>query len=127
MSAHEFTEGVSDGSMCICGVPALTHHLVQVPVPAPTYQPGDVAIATVRGAEGVTVIRAQNEFGGPGVAWRSGVLVQGTDWHSSAAVTITSRAVVVTEAELWHLLNQVDSVHEGIIREWFAAKLGGGQ
>ena len=27
--SHEFTEDVADGSMCICGVPALTHHLVE--------------------------------------------------------------------------------------------------
>jgi hypothetical protein len=27
--SHEFTEDVADGSMCICGVPALTHYLVE--------------------------------------------------------------------------------------------------
>jgi hypothetical protein len=26
---HEFNEDVADGSMCMCGVPALTHHLVE--------------------------------------------------------------------------------------------------
>lgn len=25
LEPHEFTEDVADGSMCICGVPALTH------------------------------------------------------------------------------------------------------
>ena len=28
---HEFTEDVGDGSMCICGVPALTHDQVFPP------------------------------------------------------------------------------------------------
>ena len=28
---HEYTADVSDGSMCICGVPALTHHVAYPP------------------------------------------------------------------------------------------------
>lgn len=28
MRAHEFTEDVDDYSMCVCGIPALTHDLV---------------------------------------------------------------------------------------------------
>lgn len=81
-------------------------------------QPGDVAIATVRGVEGVVVIRTSDS------RWVSAECWVGND----SEVTVTSRAVVVTEADRDELLSSMrDGFDYRDVREWFAAKLGGGQ
>ena len=95
---------------------------------APTYQPGDVAIATVRGVEGVLVVRVSE-------LWMSNVSVPtglGMFWHLDRDVSVTSRAVVVTEPDVERLLKELSEVTVWLgarrrIREWFDAKLGGGR
>jgi hypothetical protein len=99
------------------------------PDPTPQPVPGSVAIATVRGVEGVRV-------------WSEpSVLVERPIWHSIGRVgpdaahpdhevTVTSRAVVVTEADAEEhaLATRREFGHESErwFREWFAALLEGG-
>lgn len=102
---------------------------------APAPQPGDVAIATVRGA-GETFVGVQvmlTEAAGPDDTeqWMSAVPVDGMFWHEIADVTVTSRAVVVTEADRDELLDAVVGLaRHGVlstVREWWNEKLGGGR
>jgi hypothetical protein len=110
------------------------------PDPDPQPVPGSVAIATVRIAgsnandldsadhAGVLVVRTQHG------RWYAPIL---DAVFTDAEVTVTSRAVVVTEADredlieklrqYWHLDPSAStSVEVSVIREWFAARLEGG-
>lgn len=74
--------------------------------PAPTYQPGDVAIATVRGAEGVRMWAAASLVDG-GLIWHTAEIVGGWTVHRPDQVAVTSRAIVVSADDLARLLDEL--------------------
>lgn len=106
--------------------------LPEQPDPDPWPVPGSVAIATVRGVEGQVVWCVATGQGGRLRAWVSPTSVEGHRLHPTGEVTVTSRAVVVTEQDRDELLEQLADadVQPGwvarTVREWFAARLEGG-
>lgn len=95
--------------------------------PAPTYQPGDVAIATVLDIG----VRDNIEVHWDGKDWWEFPPDGGVVCHDTKDIEVTSRAIVVTEADRDELIATV-SVEYGWadwyakkIRRWFDALRGG--
>lgn len=90
--------------------------------------PGAVAIATVRGVEGVLIMRVQAP---DSCMWAAARHVNGgvLQLDGEDEVTVTSRAVVVTEVDRDKLIARftIGGASEHEIREWFDALLGGGR
>lgn len=101
---------------------ALQDQLARQPAPSP----GDVAIATVRGVEGVLVFRLRDGL------WVTHDNGDDRGWITMLddEVTVTSRAVVVTADDRDQLIKDLsgylgDVGHEDTVNRWFAALLGG--
>lgn len=95
--------------------------------PATAYQPGDVAIATVRVGDASYPNELVYRF-------LSGWAAIELGYHdlTDDEVTVTSRAVVVTEADRDQLVEDLteylgDVGHEDTVSRWYDALLGGGQ
>jgi hypothetical protein len=111
------------------------------PDPDPQPVPGGVAIATVRGVEGVVVWRVEDDTR---EKWRTAQPINRLRTHGDDQVTVTSRAVVITERYAEDLAERFEraasdasyklpeEVTEAYLfaarqtRAWFAAELEGG-
>lgn len=91
------------------------------------YAPGTVAVATVRGVEGVRVMRVDESSPAP---WRSSVAVEYCCGHSDSEVTDVRPLVVLDLAEspfgtaTRHVLRSSDTpVKDSLIGQWIADQI----